>query len=161
MYLIISHPWPWSTVLFSNLYRLIAQSPHRWPTPYLLPLTVPFYPRFTPLSSSVIFSQHFPSLFSLPPFNLPFSPTFYPSFFSHSLPFPIPPLSPIKGLTLIQGYIHLGATAQICNTPIPIYVYDNWIYQLRKKSNIRYYKIHDICIEEVKLTNDFSKETII
>jgi hypothetical protein len=24
-----------------------------------------------------------------------------------------------------------------------------------------YYKIHDICIEEVKLTNDFSKETII
>ena len=32
---------------------------------------------------------------------------------------------------------------------------------IRKKCNIRCYQIHDICIEEVKLTNDFSKETII
>ena len=30
-----------------------------------------------------------------------------------------------------------------------------------QKCNIIYYKIHDICIEEVKLTNDFSKETFI
>jgi hypothetical protein len=31
----------------------------------------------------------------------------------------------------------------------------------RKKSNIRYYKIHDICIEHVNVANHFSKETII
>ena len=30
----------------------------------------------------------------------------------------------------------------------------------RKKCNIRYYKIQDICIDEVNMTKHFNKETV-
>ena len=46
----------------------------------------------------------------------------------------------------------------ICNVPL----YN--IYRkldFNDRGNIRYYKNHDICIEEVNAANYFSKETII
>ena len=47
----------------------------------------------------------------------------------------------------------------ICD--VPLYnIYNKTGFQ-GKKCNIMYYKIHDICIEEMNVAKHFSKETVI
>ena len=94
--------------------------------------------------------------FSLPspiPF-LPFLPLSFLSFLSSPCPSPSPPFLPhFLPLPLWRGW-------PIFRVPV-IYLLVWELDLQRNKCNIRYYKINNICIEEVKLTNDFSKETII
>ena len=123
-----------------------------------------FYPLFTALSLALTLLLH-PELFLLL-FNPPHISTLNSPLISPPNPFHYPPFSSLYSYlgvdpySVYQFYAYRVDGAYVRCSQSLYNIYERLDLQ-RKKFNIRYYKIHDICIEEVNVANHFSKETII